>query len=372
MNPVDAMSPRRLLDTFASQRGRRAGHGHPMILDKEGRPVSVETMARLVAEDVFGSATARCLGATPCEGAAGTTYRLDFEHGGRRRILYVKLPTKSVERHALFAQRLRDEYRFTCEIAQAFPETATLKTVTPAAFVEAVQGFATWATPGVSLEDRLRQRCRRFGGPLDEARVWCVQAAAWLDAFHRLPCPYSVAAARAWIDTYLDDRLVTLANHCGSGVSERLASDLKSSLMRMVDNELAHRPVVRCHNDYSPHNMLLDGFSLCVLDYSFAGPGLSSFDVACFWHKLDDIRESPTHDPRRVTALQEAFIGASATPDLASPAVTLGIARLVLSKMVTRLRKPTWRPYLRFAQRRRYRNWLRWLESGFDPRHLIT
>ncbi len=334
-----------------------------MIVDRDGRSITAETFAALVAAEVFGDVPARLLQATPYGGAAGASWRLDYALTDGRRALFVKLPAEAGPRHALFASRLREEYRISCAVKAAFPETSRLRTVTPAAFVEAVQGYASWAAAGESLEAVLRRAARRLGGALAPACTLCGLAAQWLSAFHRLPCEYTAADARALLDTYYDDRLVTLTQLPESGVSEAQAAAIKSTLMRLVDSALAAQATVRCHNDYSPHNLLVDGEALCVLDYSFAGPGLPALDVACFWHKLDDLRESLVVDAKRVDTLQRTFIDALETPfDLGDDAARLGLARLVLSKLITVLRQPATR-----AGRRRVTAWRRWLESGLDP-----
>lgn len=334
-----------------------------MIIDRDGRPLDVEALARLVAREVFGEIPARLLTATPYAGAAGSSWRLEFDQDGHRRALFVKLPAESGPRYALFASRLRDEYRITCEVKAAFPETGQLRTVTPAAFIESVQGFASWAAAGNNLEAVLRRSSRRLSGPLDAARARCVLAGSWLSRFHRLPAPYSGEDVRALLDTYYDDRLETLARIPVSGIADSAAADIKVTLMRLVDTALATEPVVRCHNDYSPHNILVDGNALCVLDYSFAGPGLPAFDIACFWHKLDDMRDSLLTEDRRVDAMQSAFVEALDRPfDLAGAAPRLGLARLVLSKMITLLKQPDTR-----AGRHRIALWRRWLDNGLDP-----
>ncbi len=334
-----------------------------MIVDRDGRSITAETFAALVAAEVFGDVPARLLQATPYGGAAGTSWRLDYALNDGRRALFVKLPAEGGPRHALFASRLREEYRISCAVKDAFPETARLRTVTPAAFVEAVQGYASWAAAGENLEAVLRRAARRLGGALAPACTLCGLAAQWLSAFHRLPCEYTAADTRALLDTYYDDRLVTLTQLPASGLSEPQAAAIKSTLMRLVDSALAAQATVRCHNDYSPHNLLIDGQVLCVLDYSFAGPGLPAFDVACFWHKLDDLRDSLLTEGRRVDALQGAFLDALDAPlDPDDDAMRLGLARLVLSKMITLLKQPATR-----AGRRRVAGWRRWLESGLDP-----
>lgn len=333
-----------------------------MIVDRDGHTLDLAAMAGLVAAEVFGAQSARFLEATPFGGAAGASFRLVYEVDGQRRLLFIKLPAERGARHALIGARLREEYRLSDLVQRHFPATAQLQTVTPAGFVEALQGFASWAVAGDSLEAQLRRRCLPWAGDFGAATAWCRQAGEWLSLFHRLPSPYEPADLRSLLDTYYDDRLVTLAQLPHSGVSQTLAATLKSSLMTLVDSALARTPVVLCHNDYSPHNMLVDGNRLCVLDYSFAGPGLPVFDVACFWHKLADLKDSALLSNRRVARLQQAFLdGSGAGFDPSTPAVRLGLARLVLSKMITVLKDPAQRVDRRHAQRRRYRAWLAWL-----------
>ena len=334
-----------------------------MPVDRDGQAIDIDELARRVAGEVFGEGPARLLSATPYAGAAGSSWRLDYDRNGAGCTLFVKLPAEGGARHALFASRLREEYEISCEVKAGFPETPQLRTVTPAAFVESVQGFATWAAAGESLEAVLRRACRRLGGPLESARARAALAAAWLARFHRLPTHYTAADARTLLATYYDDRLETLTRMTGSGIADALAADAQGALMRLVDEVLTTQQVVRCHNDYSPHNMLIDGDTLCVLDYSFAGPGLPAFDVACFWHKLDDMRQSLLIEGRRVDALQAAFTEHLGRPfDPADDALRLGLARLVLSKMITLLKQPA-----TVAGRRRIGGWRRWLESGLDP-----
>lgn len=337
-----------------------------MIRDRNGAPIPVAALAGYVAAEVFGTSGARLRRAEAYGGAAGSSWRLDFEHAGQARTVFVKLPAESGARYALFASRLRDEYRVSCEIKSAFPETGELRTVTPVAFIEAVQGFATWAVAGANLEALLRRSCRRVGGSLAAARRYCALAAAWVTRFHRLPTAHTAAEARTLLDTYYDDRLETLAQISASGIGAETAADIKGCLIRLADRAVTDSRIVLCHNDYSPHNMLVDGSTLYVLDYSFAGPGLPEFDVACFWHKLEDMRGGLLVSNARVAALQDAFTGALDRPfDPSDAAFRLGLARLVLSKMITILRSPPQR-----AGRRRVARWRRWLASGLDPAEL--
>ena len=144
-----------------------------MIADREGREIRVEELARLVAAEVFGTADLSLRKATPFGGAAGASWRLDYAGDGGERSLFVKLPAECGARHALFASRLREEFRISREVKMAFPETAALRTVAPAAFVESVQAYASWSAPGDSLEAVLRAAARRLGGSLAPAERPC-------------------------------------------------------------------------------------------------------------------------------------------------------------------------------------------------------
>ena len=110
---------------------------------------------------------------------------------------------------------------------------------------------------------------------------------------------------------------------------------------------------------------------ICVLDFSFSSPGLPAFDLACYWHKIEDLKGSLIHGKKSLEVIQNAFLqGYGATFDLARPDIKLGLTRLILSKMLTLLDTghegfPGW-----IENRRRYSTYLRLLESGFDsPNH---
>ena len=126
-----------------------------------------------------------------------------------------------------------------------------------------------------------------------------------------------------------------------------------------------------CHNDYSPHNIIVTDKGICVLDFSYSPPGLPAFDLACFWHKIEDLKGSLIHGKKTLELIQNAFLqGYGTTFDLARPDIKLGLTRLILSKMLTLLGTghkglPGW-----IENRRRYSTYLRALESGFEsPNH---
>lgn len=339
------------------------------IVSRDGQMLSVQEAGRIVAEHVLTGSATRLLRAIPYNGAGGSSWRMDFDDAGVERSVFVKFPAETGPRYQLFAQRLRREFEITRQVQSAFRETAHLETVKVAAFVEPLQALVTWAIPGKSLESSLRKESRPFSRHLEPAVQACSHAGEWLRELHRLPVSQDHEDARKQIATFLDDRLVTLQRLPGSEVSESLARTLRAALFERLTAALDSEAPVLCHNDFSPHNMLLDGERLCVLDFSFAGPGLSAFDAACFWHKLEDFRASPLHASERVTRMQHALqnaLGLDFSTD--SPAVTLGIARLVLSKMITVLKHPSRRPDLRVIERRLYARWIGWLRQRLGTR----
>ena len=104
-----------------------------------------------------------------------------------------------------------------------------------------------------------------------------------------------------------------------------------------------------------------------MLNFSFAGLGLPALDVACFWHKLEDLKTSPLHSAEAIGVLQRVFLGACGGAfDLTRPDAKLGLARVVLSKMITLLEARSVRPDNWIDGRRRYARYLTLLKSGFD------
>jgi hypothetical protein len=298
-------------------------------------------------------------------------HRLEFAVAGESRTVFVKLPRDSGPSRDMYVRRLRRESEITQRIKARFPETRELRIVTPAGYIDEVDGLATWEVPGEPLLGLISNNLPlRFGRTAPRLAYLCELAGRWLGQFHRIDHVPDRAALRSSLTRYYQARIDELVDNPASRVSKTLADTLlrriSSWLDQTVDDARAH--VVLCHNDFSPHNIIVTRTGLCVLDFSFAGSGLPAFDVACFWHKLNDLKVSRIRSSRNIDMLQQRFIaGYGQEVDWTQPAAKLGIARLVLSKMCSSLRERSLRPDVWIDGRRRYAHYLADLESGFDP-----
>ena len=289
---------------------------------------------------------------------------------GAAHALFVKLPVESGPKFSVRVDRLRREFEMTKRVKAACPETRELKIVSPAGFLEEIGGLVTWEIDGDSLQDTISTKIRfQFGAPAPGMLRLCELAGRWLRRFHCLRLLEDQPDLREILTVYCGDRLETLVAIKGSKVTRNLANSLKKKISGWIDEALAasDAKIILCHNDYSPHNIIVRDEAICVLDFSFAGPGFPVFDVACFWHKLEDIKISPLYGGAAIEALQEGFLGAYGQDfDRNRPESKLGVARLVLSKMVTLLNERSLRMDHWIDKKRRYAAYLALVQSDFE------
>jgi tRNA A-37 threonylcarbamoyl transferase component Bud32 len=297
-------------------------------------------------------------------------HRLEFAVAGETRALFVKLPRESGPNREMYARRLRRESEITQRIKAQFVETGELRIVTPAAYIDEVDGLATWEVPGDCLLDLISNNLPlRFGRTAPRLAYLCELAGRWLGHFHRIGYVADRSALRSSLTRYYEVRIDELVDNATSRVSRSLAETLLRRISNWLDQTLDQRShVVLCHYDFSAHNIIVTRTGLCVLDFSFAGAGLPAFDVACFWHKLDDLKISRIRSSRNIEMLQQRFIaGYGRDIDWGQPEARLGLARLVLSQMCSLLREKSLRPDVWIDGKRRYARYLACLESGLEP-----
>lgn len=331
--------------------------------------MDVERIARLVARNVLRQESAQLLRARSVQCPSSFVHRLEFSIDGATKAVFVKLPHDNGPKHDIFAERLRLEFEMTQRVYSAFPECHELKTVAPAGFLDEVNGLVTWEIPGKSLQDVINGELRfRIGAPPPRLLHLCELAGQWLHKFHSLDLAIE-GDLREPLTNYFKWRLETLERAAGSKVPTALAAGLSKKLQGWLAQSL-EGPSAKtffCHNDFSPHNIIVNGEGIGVLDFSFAGLGLPAFDVACFWHKLEDLKTSPLHSANAIGILQRTFLGGYGSGfDLTRPDAKLGVARVVLSKMITLLETHSVRPDDWIDGRRRLARYLTLLESGFE------
>jgi hypothetical protein len=327
--------------------------------------MDLQILAERIAGMAFGNEPAFVSDTRRLSGNSSQVYRLEYTLPGRRKSIYVKLPEDSAERLEN-AHRLTREFRVTQAVKAAFPDTPALRTVAPVGFLDESPALATWELPGVSLQSLLNSGLR-FGGfrNLEPLADQVALAGTWLKRFHGLGLPAGTLDLSLTFD-YCRKRIDLLATLPNSGISETRADSLKvvvSGWTKTLSN-IAETSSVLCHNDYSPHNILVTETGIGVLDFSFSAPGLKIFDVACFWHKLEDLKSSPLYPTRAIENLQRRFLSAYRTDfDPARPDTALGLMRLVLSKMVSLCQTRARRPDHWLENKRRYSRYMALLDS---------
>jgi aminoglycoside phosphotransferase (APT) family kinase protein len=331
--------------------------------------MDLQILAERIAGMAFGGEPAFVSDTRLMPGNSSLVYRLEYTLPGRRKSIYVKLPEDSAE-PLENARRLTREFRVTQAVKAALPDTPALRTVAPVGYLADNPALATWELPGVSLQSLLNSglRFRRtHGQPRLAAQV--ALAGTWLRRFHGLGLAAGSLDLRRSLE-YCRKRLDHLAALPNSGISKLQAERLTAVVADWVE-ELSDSPdtqAVLCHNDYSPHNILVTETGVGILDFSFAAPGLKMFDLACFWHKLEDLKSSPLYSPSAVEALQREFLAAyGADFDTRRPDVALGLMRLVLSKLVVLCLTHSRRPDTWLEKHRRHSRYLAFLDSCSRP-----
>lgn len=320
--------------------------------------------ADLVKKHILNDRTALLIDSERINTPTSLVFRLTYDIGGSNRVVFLKTPNPSleIEQSSVIAQKLKQEALLIRRLKSNFPATPELQIIPLAGFIEDINGLATWEIQGESLQTHITNDLKFLSSrDVSELSRPVEFAATWLHSFHGLELLEGPIDLHKEVYGYYLGRVEKLLTLKKSKINEKYAASLLDSISHWI-NEASSPPGTRtvlCHNDYSPHNIVVTEKGICVLDFSFSSPGLPAFDLACFWHKLEDLKWSPLLASRKLTSLQEHFMdayGFSFNP--ARPDVKLGLVRLLLSKMLTLLHTPGDRPYRRLENHLRYTAYL--------------
>ena len=115
--------------------------------------------------------------------------------------------------------------------------------------------------------------------PLDLARDLS-KLAAILRRFHGLPLSLPERSVSVWIARYRTD----LAAESSLSLDDALGPDLAALAERVLaDLEGEPRPLVPCHNDLVPENILVTSSRVALIDFEWAGANEPLDDVAGLW-----------------------------------------------------------------------------------------
>ncbi|MCP5418113.1 MAG: aminoglycoside phosphotransferase family protein [Chromatiaceae bacterium] len=333
--------------------------------------MDIDYIAALAADRVFRGTSYKLQRFGKIRTPSSLVFRLEFETSGRTQVLYVKIPAEDNPNPARFVQRLRREFLLAGRISSAFQSNPELRTVSPAGFIEEINGLLTWELKGESLQDVICHKLRfNYSRRNPELGRFAALAGRWLREFHALDMADSSPDLGRDILDYYAGRLEVLVRNRHSAITQAFADALMQKISDWFEQARKENKakLVLCHNDFSPHNIIVTDAGISVLDFSFSTPGLPAFDLACFWHKIDDLKRSPIRGKRGLEYLQQRFLDAYGSDfDFNKPDVKLGLARLVLSKMLTLLNSENRGIKQRLDKRGRYSAYLRLMESDFVP-----
>ena len=121
--------------------------------------MELQRLAVSVGKSIFGDESVQLLDAKTLHNSSSRVHRLVFCVDGVPTTLFVKLPAIT-DKAGQFVERLRREYTVTMQVKAAMLSNPELDTVTPAGYIEGIDGLATWGVSGVVLEDLINKTLR--------------------------------------------------------------------------------------------------------------------------------------------------------------------------------------------------------------------
>lgn len=225
--------------------------------------------------------------------------------------------------HACAPERRQAEFDDLCRVYEALSSRQMTAVSVPrpiAAFAD-LGAILTVRAPGVCAGGVIRAACRRHGNPqlLAAMAALCTRMGNWLREFQRVgggrmagQSPRHLATRDDFV-AYVDERLLQLTQ-LRPGIDRAvrtLAVEHLRRLLATVDAE-HFAQVTWSHADFGPHNVLVDGEVLTVLDFELR-PEHPYFDVSYFIESLAGLR-TPFADPDRLSRLETAFLTSYGTP----------------------------------------------------------
>lgn len=237
--------------------------------------------------------------------------KVAIAHENRQVRAYVKIAKiRKGDSFDAMSARVETVFGTMTRLHQMMVGTPGLSAVRPVAHFPEHLAIVTEEAPGETLLDLLEARAAWW--PSVEVSKQLVSTLArvgeWIRRFHDVSTPnpdrLSIAEMREYLDVRL--RLLTLDHRVltETGRGQILAAfDRRASRLHGTDLEL--RPV---HADFAPGNIVVNGTSVTVLDFSVPAYGAVWHDVAHLYLQLDLLTAKPSFRPTVVRALQQALL----------------------------------------------------------------
>jgi len=301
-----------------------------------------------------------------------TLRRIRLGDGSRSRHFYLKTVRATPETTAAQVAAVTTEYRVLATLHEHFRSLSPLSVVKPIACLPEGLSLLTEETVGRPLNLVLAgTNPLRGAGNLRRHADLCRLAGAWLRHFQAITATPSRARYDvAEILGYCEARVQLMLSRPESGLDLDTALAVERHVRRLASRVgSAELELVGRHNDFRPANMLTDGRSLTVLDFTGFTSGPPLYDFMKFWLKLEDLSQGLFPRRRRAAALQAAFREGYGPVDLGTPLAELLRYAYAVDKLSEgvdpALPRPPWSRRPVMAQwRRSQRQWLRRMAQG--------
>lgn len=277
---------------------------------------------RLVAEGTryFGSPIVGVEPIGSIERAFSTLQRFRIHTTRDSMLVYVKrLRAADGEGDDFVRRRVVSEYDETRRVYEGLPAGDGLTAIRPLAVFPDLHVFVTEEARGDTLRSLLVRGAQRVARRRDTERLAHAvgRVGRWLRAYQSLEAcsaPVPARDARAYVEARVH-RLC--ARHCkafGPADGARILRALDFWLSRVTPADLR---ACRVHADFNPENILVDGETVAVLDFSEARPGLRLGDLAHLYLHLERLKGRLRFSRSVVDLLQRELLQGYGEPGVA-------------------------------------------------------
>ena len=303
---------------------------------------------------------------------------------GRDVTLYVKMQyPESVDGRANRSDRafkvgqVETEYEILRDLEASFRGRDDLGVIRTIACFPEHLAIVTAGEPGPKLLALLRHaRFQSAASDFEELSEVVRRCGLWLREFQALrPTPKGQQFEAREVPDYCDVRLEILSAHDRRRFNPRFCSRIREAVARAVAALGAEGAgAVPRHNDFGPHNIIVNGGKVVVLDFAGFGYGPRQADYVNFWMVLEELGHSILVPRGRSSRLKDAFlIGFGNSFPSRDPGCLLFRTAHILDKMGDiHLDWAAFPWHRRAAYYQLYRRSFRWLEqqvaAGVDTR----
>ena len=293
--------------------------------------------------------------------------RMEMDCGGATKVVYLKqVKAEGIGADAA-RKRALTEYDRLVSLFAHFAGHKHFAVPRPIAVFPEECAILTEEIPGMQLMGLIGTCAKRykFRRGQSELQKHCFLAGAWLKEFQSFTtcgsAPFDIDRLRRYCEVRLD----TLQQYRRTGVDAEFKRRFAEYLMRKHEESGARLHAISGrHNDFSPHNILVDRGRVGVIDFGFFDYDSALYDVCRFWFQLEQLKSSPLFRSSTIEQLQRSFFeGYGTVIDSRDAAFEMIVSRYFITRLVTMAKEGMRRGLANWVDRRSYRWCLAWLDQ---------